>query len=94
MLVEVLARTQAEGEPSVGQQLDCGRLLGDHHRMVAPDRAGHVGHERDGRRGLGRRAEHRPGVGGVSLLVQPGEVVVGDHRVVKSGLLGQGQISD
>ena len=93
VLVEVLARAEAEAEPPVGQQLHGRRLLRDDGGVVAADRTGDVRHERDAPGRLGGRAEHAPGVRGMALCVQPREVVVADDREVEAGLLGKGDVS-
>src|SRR5438445_7857707 len=84
VLVEVLAGPEPESEPALAQQLYRRGFLRDHRRVVAERRAGDVGHERDARRRPRRRAEHRPCVRRVTLLVEPGEVVVGDDREVET----------
>jgi len=45
VLVEILARAEAEGEPAVGEQLHGGRLLRDDGGVITADRAGDVRHQ-------------------------------------------------
>jgi len=67
VLVEVLPGAEAEGEPAVGEDLERRGLLGHDGRVVAQDRAGHVGHQLDPLGHLGDGAEHGPGVRRVTL---------------------------
>ena len=94
VLVEVLPGADAEGEAAVGQQREGRRLLGDHRRVVAQDRAGDVRHERDALGHLRDGAEDGPGGRGVAHRLQPGvEVVAGDQEV-EPGLLGEHRVAD
>ena len=95
VLVEVLPRTQPEGEPAVArEQRDRGGLLGDDRRVVAHDRAGHVRHQRHPLGRGGDRAQHGPRVRGVALAVEPGQVVVADDLEVEPGVLGGDGVGD
>jgi hypothetical protein len=94
MLVEVFTRTEAEGEPTIGQQPHGRRLLGDDRGVVATGRTGHVGHQFKLVGGLTGCSEHGPGVRAVPLLVEPRGEVVTDHRESESGLLGCGRVAD
>src|SRR5215210_7349635 len=62
--------------------------------MVAEDRAGHVGHERDVLGSVGRRSEYGPGVPGVALLLEPGVEVVAYHGEVEPRPLGLDEVPD
>ena len=93
VLVQVLARAEPEGEPPVGQQLHRRRLLRDDGGVIAADRAGDVGHQRNVVGRLGGRAEHAPRVRGMALRVEPREVVVADDREVEARFLGEGDVS-
>ena len=93
VFVQVLARAEPEGEPTVGEQLHRRRLLRDDCGVIAPDRTRHVGHQRNALGRLGRRAEHAPRVRRVALGVQPREVVVADDREVETGFLGERDVA-
>ena len=71
VLVEVLAAAQAQGEPTVSEDLHGRRLLRDDRGVIAHGRAGHVGVEVDPLSGLRYRSQHRPSVGCVTLRYQP-----------------------
>ncbi|CAM5265636.1 hypothetical protein SMICM304S_02028 [Streptomyces microflavus] len=86
VFVEVLAGAEAEPEPALGEDLECRGLLGDDGGVVAGGRTGHVRHQANVLGRLCRRAEHRPGVRGVALLLEPGKVVVGGDGEVESRL--------
>ncbi len=73
MLVQILARAEAEGEPAVREQLHGRRLLRDDGRVITADRAGGVGHQWNAVGRLGGRAEHAPGVRGVALASSHGK---------------------
>ena len=73
VLVEVLPGAEAEDEPAVREQLQRRGLLRHHRRVVADDRAGHIGGQLDVRGGLRHRTQHGPGVRCVSLGVSHGE---------------------
>ena len=88
VLVEVLAGAEAEAEAPAGEDLHGRGLLRDDRRVVAQDRARHVGHQPDALGGMGRGAEDRPRVARVALGLQPRLVVVADHREVEARLLG------
>src|SRR5215210_2997403 len=60
--------------------------------MVADDRAGHVGHERDALGSVSRRPEYGPGVPGVALLLEPGVEVVAYHGEVEPRPLGLDEV--
>jgi len=62
VLVQVLARAEPQGEPPVAQQLHGRRLLRDDGWVIATDRAGDVGHQRNPFGRLRGGAEHAPRV--------------------------------
>ena len=78
----------------VREQLQRRRLLRHHRRVVALDRAGHVGRQLDPLGRLGDRAEHRPRVRGVALAGQPRRVVVAADLEVEADLLGGDRVPD
>ena len=88
MLVEVLPRAQAQQQAAVAEHTDCRCLLCDHSRVVAHDRAGDVGHEIDTFGRVRDSVENGPGIGRMSLAVEPREVVITDHFEVEAGDLG------
>ena len=94
VLVEVLARAEAEPEAPAGQDLHRRRLLRHHRRVVAQDRARHVGHEADALGRVGGRAEDRPRVARVPLLLEPRRVVVADHGEVEARAFGVLEVAD
>src|SRR5579875_1988069 len=94
VLVEVLAGTEAEGEPSVAEHAERRRLLRNDGRVIAHRRAGHVGHQLDPLGRVRDRAEGHPRVGRVPLAVEPREVVVADHFEVEAGSLGCRGVAD
>jgi hypothetical protein len=67
VFVEVLACTQPEGEPTVGEDLSCRGLLCDDGRVVTDRRAGDIGEQLDMLGRMGDGAEHRPCIGRVPL---------------------------
>ena len=93
VLVEALARPEPEPEAPAGEDLHRRRLLGHHRRVVAQDRAGHVGHQRDTLRRLRGGAEDGPRVARVPLGLEPGLVVVADHGEVEAHRLGALQVA-
>jgi hypothetical protein len=93
VLVERLARADAEVEAAA--EHDCARRrgLGDDRRVDADRRAGHAGG--DNQIGcLGYRPDHRPDEGAVALLVVPRVVVVGDPQRVEARRLGAPRLLD
>src|SRR6185437_14352621 len=76
MLVEVLPGAETEGEPVTAQHGPGRRLLGPHGRVIPHGRAGDVRHQLGPPGRLSHRAQRYPGIGRVTLLVQPREVVV------------------
>jgi hypothetical protein len=63
--VEPLAAPDPEGEAAVREQRRRGRVLGDHGRVVAEERAGDAAGELDPVGAGGDRAKDRPGEAGV-----------------------------
>ena len=94
VLVQVLPRPEPEAEAAAGEDPHRRRLLGDDRRVVADRRAGDVGHQADPLGHRGRGAEHRPGVGRVALLDQPGLEVVADLGEVEARRLGALDVAD
>ena len=90
VLVERLPAAQGDPE-APGEQLgQGGRGLGDDRRVVAlPGRVDAAEREAGGLHG---RAQPGPGEAGVSLGPAPGREVVGAHRRLEPGLLGQPDI--
>ena len=76
------------------EQRDGRRSLGHDRRVVADRRAGDAGRELDALGARGDRAEHRPGEGGVAVVVEPGVEVVADLDEVEPGLLGGDGLAD
>jgi hypothetical protein len=87
VLVERLARSDAEREAALVHNTAGGSGLGDDRGVDAHRRAGHAGRHWEAAR-LGERAEDGPHEGAVALLVVPGVVMVGDPQRVEPGRLG------
>jgi hypothetical protein len=93
MLIERLARADAQRELAVQQHTAGSRRLRDHRRMNAHRRARDC--RRDGKRThLGDRTDHRPDKRALPLLVVPRVVVVRDPQRVEAILLGQPSLFD
>ena len=87
VLVQVLARAEAEMEAAVAHRGDRGGLLRDDRRVVADRRAGDERDQVDSLGLHGQRTEHAPRVGAVFVRIQPGMEVVGDREEVEARLL-------
>jgi len=94
VLVEVLARADAEEEPARHHRGRRGGRLRD-ERGVDPDqRARDAGAETDAVRRLGDSADHAPHERRVSLLVHPRVEVIGDDEVLEPRVLGGLRVLD
>jgi hypothetical protein len=93
VLVEVLARAESQGETAARQHADGRGLLSDDRGVIAERGAGHHGHQREPVGRLRGRAEYRPCVAGVPLVLEPGKIMIGHGREVEPGLLRRLQIA-
>jgi hypothetical protein len=87
MLVEVLAGSEAEGEPTLGEDLQGRSLLRDHRGVVPHRRAGDVGHQLHRRGRVRDGAQHRPCVRRMALAGQPRREVIAGDLEVETGIL-------
>src|SRR5918992_2914610 len=94
VLVQVLARADAEEKASGQHGGRRRRSLGDDRRMNADRGARHAGSEAEALGGLRDTSDHRPDEGGVPLLVHPGMEVIGDERVGEPRLLRGRGVAD
>ncbi len=90
VLVERLARPEAQVEPAGIHRPDRGRRVGDHRGVVAKAGAGHRGTELEARP-LPERAKERPGERALALLRRPRMEVLADHEAgLEAGALSLG----
>ena len=88
VLVQGLARADAEPGAAGVHRLERRRRLGDDRRVEPERRAGHAGAEVAGG-ALADSGQHVPHEGGLALLRHPGLEVVGGHAAGEAVLLGQ-----
>ena len=94
VLVQVLARAEPEREAARQHRADGGRGLRDDRRMRANQRARDPRRDFDPLGCLRDPAQHAPDERALSLRVDPGMEVVGDHREREAELLRSGCVAD
>jgi hypothetical protein len=94
VLVQVLARAQAEEEATLKQCAGCRRHLGHQGGMVTDGGAGDAGAHLQLLSGLGDRAQDCPRKGAFTLRIDPGMEMVGEEGQLEAGFLGSDCVTD
>jgi hypothetical protein len=93
VLIQVLARADAEKEALGHHRGDRRRGLRDDRRMYADRRAGDTCADADLLGRLRDPAEGGPHEGALALRIDPGVIVIGDHAEVEARLFGKRRLT-